>query len=406
MKYKIITEKKNHLNKLSNKDNILEIKQNLFQELTTQSSRKIKYKDNEDYYYKCINLLKTKNNEENTIQDNDIIYKNKYINNYNILKLRNKNNYNSKTHNIKNKTLTVIKSKSNMEEDLMYIITKDQNKSKKKKKSNDNNIIFHLALPLCHYHKFNLKLPKKYTCNFKNCSCCEFKDKQNILYSENTKETSRDYIYPSIEKTQRSKKRHNNVLEKFKRKNKKKLEDEIENDTNKSNKKYIKKKVEDNFNKKRKENNNVINLRKANYGDEINNTFNSNNTKNSRNNSLNNSISSIESDKMSNISFKFKKPDETNLRMPKKIYEEQNDSLSKSFSLEMPEEVNIKDENYLKEYREFVDEKNKQSKIHFSVTYYQKLNKCYKVYCNEDKKNDLTYKAKNKNKNFEFLRYE
>ena len=44
MYYKSITEKKNRLNKLSNKENILEVKQKLFSELTTNSSRKFKYK--------------------------------------------------------------------------------------------------------------------------------------------------------------------------------------------------------------------------------------------------------------------------------------------------------------------------------------------------------------------------
>ena len=432
MYHKIITEKKNRLNNSSNKEKVLEIKQNLFQELTTQSSQKNKYKDNDDFNNKYINFLKSRTNEENIFPDSDIIYGNniskKNNNNY-INKHRNQNIYKPKSQNKRNKTLTVIKSINNFkneEDDLMYIISKNPNKinnvnPRNKNKNQNENIISHLALPFCHYHKFNLKLPKKYTCNFKNCSCCQFKDPQNFLYYENTKETSRDYIYPSIEKTQRSNKRYNNVLEKYisknknknKNKNKKKSEDKSnKKKKNIKGKKYIKKKVEENSNIRNNDNINNkkinnINLKKANYFKEENNNSNTisdkNNGYNSRNNS--NSKDSIDSDKMSNISFEFRKPDETNLKIPKKVYLEKENSLSDSFSLEVPEEINIKDENYLKQFKDLVSQKNRKSKIHFSVTYYQKLNKSYKVYRNKEKKNS-PFKAKSKEKKFEFLRYE
>ena len=430
MYHKIITEKKNRLNNSSNKEKVLEIKQNLFQELTTQSSQKNKYKDNDDFNNKYINFLKSRTNEENTFPDSDIIYGNtvskKNNNNY-INKHRNQNIYKPQSQNKRNKTLTVIKSINNFkneEDDLMYIIAKNPNKinnvnPRNKNKNQNENIISRLALPFCHYHKFNLKLPKKYTCNFKNCSCCQFKDPQNFLYYENTKETSRDYIYPSIEKTQRSNKRYNNVLEKYisknKNKNKNKKNSEDKSNKKKKNikgKKYIKKKVEENSNIRNNENINNkkinnINLKKANYFKEENNNSNNisdkNNGYNSRNNS--NSKDSINSDKMSNISFEFRKPDETNLKIPKKVYLEKENSLSDSFSLEVPEEINIKDENYLKQFKDLVSQKNRKSKIHFSVTYYQKLNKSYKVYRNKEKKNS-PFKAKSKEKKFEFLRYE
>ena len=417
MYHKIITEKKNRLNNSSNKENVLEIKQNLFQELTTQSSQKNKYKDNDDYNNKYINFLKSRTNEENTFPDSDIIYENNFIKKYsNINKQRNKNNYKPQSQNKRNKTLTVIKSINNFnnkEDDLMYIITKSPNKMNDqipKNKNKNDNIISHIALPFCHYHKFNLKLPKKYTCNFKNCSCCQFKDRQNFLYYENTKETSRDYIYPSIEKTQTSKKRYNNVLEKYiskyKRRNKKNSEDKSKTKKKYNNgKKLMKKQVVENFNIRNNKNLNDkkinnINLRKArNFNEDS----DKNNNYNSRNNSKSND--SINSDQMSDISFKFRKPDDTNLKIPKKVFVEKDNSLSDSFSLEIPDEINIKDENYLKEFKDLVSKKNRKSKIHLSVTYYQKLNKSFKVYCDEKKKAS-PFKTKSKEKKFEFLRYE
>lgn len=417
MYHKIITEKKNRLNNSSNKENVLEIKQNLFQELTTQSSQKNKYKDNDDFNNKYINFLKSRTNEENTFPDSDIIYENNlFKKNININKQRNKNNYKPQSKNKRNKTLTVIKSINNFnnkEDDLMYIITKSPNKMNDqipKNKNKNDNIISHIALPFCHYHKFNLKLPKKYTCNFKNCSCCQFKDRQNFLYYENTKETSRDYIYPSIEKTQTSKKRYNNVLEKYiskyKRRNKKNSEDKSKTKKKYNNgKKLMKKQVVENFNIRNNKNLNDkkinnINLRKAK-------NFNEDSDKNNNYNSRNNSKSkdSINSDQMSDISFKFRKPDDTNLKIPKKVFVEKDNSLSDSFSLEIPDEINIKDENYLKEFKDLVSKKNRKSKIHLSVTYYQKLNKSFKVYCDEKKKAS-PFKTKSKEKKFEFLRYE
>ena len=66
--------------------------------------------------------------------------------------------------------------------------------------------------------------------------------------------------------------------------------------------------------------------------------------------------------------------------------EELNESSSKDYSLDVPDDINIKDEKDLKNYKNLVDEKNRKSKIHFSVTYYQKLNKSFRVYCNDSKK--------------------
>ena len=121
-------------------------------------------------------------------------------------------------------------------------------------------------------------------------------------------------------------------------------------------------------------------------------------------------MNSSKSEEMSNISLNFQKPDETNVKIPKKNLEElsesSNKSLSKSFSLDVPDDININDENDLKQYKNLVNKKNKESKIHFSVKYYQKLNKSFRIYCDENnKKKSSPFKPKSKEKRFEFLRY-
>ena len=416
MNYKSITDKKKSLNNSSKNDKILEIKHNLFKELSNNGSRTIRYRDKKEkinFINNNINIYKIKNKEESKIQENEIDNQIFYQNNNNVIN-RNQNelflnkNYDSKSkfQSNRNKTLSLIKSNSinnnNFEDenDLMYIISKDTTKNYPNKyslnKYNDNNIISCLALPFCNYHKFNIKLPKRYTCNFKNCACCQLKENQPI-FNENTKESSRDYIYPSIDKTISSNKKYNNVLEKFISKNKKKPKEK-----NKK-KKYIKKKVDDNFNIKTKKNNLNkinINLKKANYEER----------KNSNSQSKKPSMNSSKSEEMSNISLNFQKPDETNVKIPKKNLEElsesSNKSLSKSFSLDVPDDININDENDLKQYKNLVNKKNKESKIHFSVKYYQKLNKSFRIYCDENnKKKSSPFKPKSKEKRFEFLRY-
>lgn len=416
MNYKSITDKKKSLNNSSKNDKILEIKHNLFKELSNNGSRTIRYRDKKEkinFINNNINIYKIKNKEESKIQENEIDNQIFYQNNNNIIN-RNQNelflnkNYDSKSkfQSNRNKTLSLIKSNSinnnNFEDenDLMYIISKDTTKNYPNKyslnKYNDNNIISCLALPFCNYHKFNIKLPKRYTCNFKNCACWQLKENQPI-FNENTKESSRDYIYPSIDKTISSNKKYNNVLEKFISKNKKKPKEK-----NKK-KKYIKKKVDDNFNIKTKKNNLNkinINLKKANYEER----------KNSNSQSKKPSMNSSKSEEMSNISLNFQKPDETNVKIPKKNLEElsesSNKSLSKSFSLDVPDDININDENDLKQYKNLVNKKNKESKIHFSVKYYQKLNKSFRIYCDENnKKKSSPFKPKSKEKRFEFLRY-
>ena len=331
MNYKSITDKPNRINNLSKEDKILEIKQNLFKELANQSSHQIKYKgknQNINYNKENINLIKQNNNEENKIQDNGTNNQIYYQNNDNIINRNynelstNKNYYDSKFRNNRNATLTPIKSNTmnnniyDEENDLMYIIAETDKKNNHKKHSinkiNDNNIISCLALPFCHYHKFNIKLPKRYTCNFKNCSCCQLREREsrNILYenNENTKESSREYIYPSLEES--SNRRYSSVLEKFISKNKKKNKEKEKEKEKKKKKKYIKKKLEDNFNIKTKQNNlnkidkvNNININLKNQRNIK--RQNSSSYSKSKSKSKNVSLNSSQSGNMSNISLKF-----------------------------------------------------------------------------------------------------
>ena len=60
------------------------------------------------------------------------------------------------------------------------------------------------------------------------------------------------------------------------------------------------------------------------------------------------------------MSLNFQKPDSTNLKIPKKKLEELNESSSKDYSLDVPDDINIKDEKDLKNYKNLVDEKNRK----------------------------------------------
>ena len=448
MNTKILTEKKND----DKKYNINEIKQNLLQELTTQSARRIKQKYRDENHSKYINILKRKENEENNFQE---IYANNYDKNKIIVrqnsKIANLNNNYSKSQ---SKELSMIKSNNNNDDDLMYIITKRNLNNNNKINNNNNNInnneliISHLALPFCHYHKYNLNLPKKYTCNFKNCSCCKFKT-ININNEKNEIYPCYNYPYPS----ERSKKKFNNVLDKFIRKYKNNKMDKknfininiykkpkkLEHiPSNKKLKKLKKKndilKLEENKNKNYNDNENkniLINSKKYyNNDDNINNENDDNNKnillnlkkynnnekdKDSKNNNDDNSKSfESKSDKMSDIDFNFQKPDNNDLKISQKKYEIKNESeeekngsnslsVSDEMSLDIPEEMKIDDDNYLFKYIKLVNERKRKSKIHFSVKYYQKLNKSYKIYANDNKK-ESPFKDRKKQKNFEFLR--
>ncbi len=262
----IITENKTTENTKGKKDNILDIKQNLFQQMTTQSSRKFKNRDNDENTFSSPKYQKNKNiknyeenksiyydNNEKSMPKDGLKHKsnqkstgmksekkrnrnrNKKIssikNDNDIMtyfsKNQNKNGYplNDSNSNENEKNNNFDTDKFNNNTDLIYILSTQKDGSKNTDE-NDNELdnyeglTSHVALPFCHYHKYNIKLPKQYTCNFKNCSCCgclQRKKLQNFQDSNRYKNKP-DYIYPVIN-SEKKKTKFRSVLDKF-RKNK------------------------------------------------------------------------------------------------------------------------------------------------------------------------------------------
>jgi hypothetical protein len=259
-----ITENKKTENTNGKKDNILDIKQNLFQQMTTQSSRKFKNRDNDENtfsspkYQKIKNFKKTEDNNsiyydnnEKSIPKDSIKHKNnqKYtgiksekkknknknkmisaIKNDNDImayfsKKQNKNIYplNDSNSNENEKNNNFDTDKFNNNSDLIYILS-TQKDGDKNTNENDTELdsyerlTSHVALPFCHYHKYNIKLPKQYTCNFKNCSCCGCLRRKKLqnLQDGNRYKNKPDYIYPVIN-SEKKKTKFRSVLDKFKK---------------------------------------------------------------------------------------------------------------------------------------------------------------------------------------------
>ena len=243
------------------KDILFDIKQSLFQQLTTQSSRKLKNRDSEDNTYKN-QRYKIYLNFKNC-QESDSINYGPIVNKEEKSKVKSKHKYKINQKNreinleykkIKNKRISIIKN----DNDIISYFSKCQNKNKnllkdsnsigknnkdnelkfnnynndstyilstqKSDKENEDDsdsyeiLVSHVTLPFCHYHKYNIQLPKQYICNFKNCSCCRYFMKKN-LEENNRYNNKRDYIYP-VNKIENKKTQYGSVLDKF-RKNKK-----------------------------------------------------------------------------------------------------------------------------------------------------------------------------------------
>ena len=79
----------------------------------------------------------------------------------------------------------------------------------------------------------------------------------------------------------------------------------------------------------------------------------------------------------------FLKPNNTNLRFKKKIYEVESESESESSFIELPDSIGMEDGKDLDDFRNSIINK-KTNKIHFSVMYYKKLNKCYQEINSKD----------------------
>lgn len=483
------------------KDNLLDIKQNLFQQLTTQSSRKLKNKENDESTYKnkkYQNFTNLKNyedsnsNRESKLNSND---KYPYINS-NIWekdKKKEKNNYiienKNKTEKKSNKKILikndndimtyfskiqgkdnnqlnyskeeinkVDEDKFNNNNDLIYLLTTQKSENESETEGYDR-VTSHIGLPFCHYHKYNILLPKQYTCNFKNCSCCGFLSKKNSEIGEseaNRYKNKKDYIYP-INKTDKKNCKYRSVLDKFRNKNKKTISDDSfnSNKLGNLNLKFLKpdntnlKITKKNFlnvngiaenesdendinqNDSYENNNNYDNdnLRYKNYNEDYNNKNNNesithsdndeNNTNNKNyndenltnyydENNTNNKIYTDENDISKNYNEIYGN-NKNNIKENNNNENESKNSDNESSLLDLPYDCN--DDINLKKYKNLVNKTEKKSKIHFSVMYYKRLNKSYsQIYSKDIKQENNTnnsynnIKGVNKNKNIEFLR--
>jgi len=468
-----ITENKkveNEENIKNKKDFLLDIKQSLFQQLTTQSSRKLKNRDSEENTYKnqkYQNYLNCINCEES----NSILYdpninneeKSQFKTNHKY-KINQKNSeINSKNKKTKNKRISIIKNEKN----IMAYFSKYQNKKKsflndsneKTNKDNinkinnyNNNSIYilytqksdkeneneskdvfdnyeilasHVGLPFCNYHKYNIQLPKQYTCNFKNCSCCGclMRKKYQNLEDNYRYKNKQDYIYP-VNKAENKKAKYGSVLDKFKKnKNRYTLTEEsnqLENfalnllkpnniNLKIKNKNYIiENSVNDNDNDVEKQNgkkNYYTNSNK--YGNNYNLDDINRKNKVGIDEKKENYVKSHMYDKNKNDN----NNEEVNGYADNNIYSNENyiskkekeDSFNESSILELPYEGN--DDKNLKRYKYLVNKNDNKSKIHFSILYYKRLNKSYnQIYSKDINDNQNNFNKKGLIKNVEFLR--
>jgi hypothetical protein len=232
-----------------------------------------------------------------------------------------------------------------------------------------------IGFPFCQYHRYNIKLPKKYTCNFKNCCCCGFHDakaKQTLDNDNNNDYINKKHYVYNI----KSNKKNRSLLDPFfkKKKNKKKKDDS-------SNKNKI-----------------VSNSTDKNI--------------NINNNTITKTIISdtSESNQISDFSFHFLKPNNENIKLPKNDFIIENgakspdDSCTIDSGLELPSDCNINDGKDLRKYRNLVNNIDQKSRIHLSVLYYKKLNKSYNQVYSRDIKENNKLKGVNKDKSIELLR--
>ncbi len=457
------------------KDILFDIKQSLFQQLTTQSSRKLKNRNSEDNTYKN-QKYKIYLNFKNC-QESNSIYNGPIVNKEEKSKVKSKHKYkinqknseiNLENKKIKNKRISIIKN----DNDIMFYSSECQNKNKNllndsnsigknnkdnelkfnnynndstyilstQKSDNENEdenendsdsyeiLVSHVTLPFCHYHKYNMQLPKQYICNFKNCSCCGYFMKKK-LEENNRYKNKRDYIYP-VNKTENKKTKYGSVLDKF-RKNKKRctLTEESNQlgdfglNTLKPNNTNLKIKKKNYIIENSDDENDINDSEKQNgkkYYYLNNNKYGSNynlNDKNKIYGEINNNKDEKEkfcekSHIYDNIKNGINNRKENDY-YDKNIYNNKNyisekepeDSINEPSLVELPYEGN-EDINLIR-YKYLVKKGENKSKIHFSVLYYKRLNKSYnQIYSKDFKNNQSNFNMKgiNKNKNIEFLR--
>ena len=437
------------------KDILFDIKQSLFQQLTTQSSRKLNNKDSEENTYKnpkYQNYLNFKKCEESNsiyydhIVSNDEKSQIKNSHKYKINLKNNEINSENKKNKNKNKRISIIKNDNDIMTDFLKCQNKnknllnDSNSNEKTNKDNvykfnnyNNDSIYilstqksenenedesesnldsyeilesHITLPFCYYHKYNIQLPKQYTCNFKNCSCCGclMKKRYQMLEGYNGYRENQDYIYP-VNKTENKKAKFGSVLDKFK---KKKNRCTLTEESNQLGDFGLKPLKPNNTNLKIKKTNYII----ENCDDEI--GIRDNEKQNSKKYYYkNNNKYGSNSKNLNNKNKNDNKNEEENNYSDNNIYSNENyisekdpeNSFNDSNLLELPYEEN--DDKNLKRYKYLVNKNDNKSKIHFSVLYYKRLNKSYnQIYSKDFKDNQSNFNIKgiNKNKNIEFLR--
>ena len=184
-------ENEKKCNMLNNKERIFNSKYS-----TTSSNRRNRYENNEE-----------NRNTKKSIGKQLIFYEEEEKEDKKNIKNFNKNNDNC----------------------LIYIVNSSRNKDENGM-NNSEQFNAKIGLPFCHYHKYNLKLPKKYTCNFKNCSCCaiikrkknSYLNNKNNNYNNNNNRT----FYVSCEnkksKNKNKNKQYRSVLDHFKNRNQRK----------------------------------------------------------------------------------------------------------------------------------------------------------------------------------------
>ena len=284
------------------------------------NEEKVHYITNNNNKYPKYNF----NNNENTIEKNKRNKKEK------IFVIKNDNDimtYFSKSHNNNRYSISVSNSKPKQKRnitnniDLIYILSA-QKRENEETLDDSVQLTSCIGIPFCHYHRFNVQLPKKYVCNFKNCNFYECVDMGN---RQKLNDINRpDYIYP-INKTKKRKFKYRSVLDKYrKNKNMSTLSEEANQLGN--------------F---------CLNILKPNDID----------IKISKNNYIGNNINN-------------------------NIENEKEYSLNESSFLELP--FDCSDDKNLKNYQNLVSKNDKKSKIHFSVNYYKKLNKSYNQVYSKD----------------------
>ena len=402
------TEQKRNENLKNKKNQILKVKQSLFQQLTSQSSHKLKSYINEDSTFRQFKIRNCNEEnsklnsymKENTKPKMDISFE-KVSETERKKIIRNSSDliaYRAQTNN----RLSLSKTNNNItSSNIKSMRSFTLQKRNLNHYSMNKQLISYLPFYYCKYHKYNIFLPKKYTCNYKRCSCCEYPPHKSMFLYENnsineypidekSSDDKDDYIYSS---------KHNKKDNKNKNKsnNKNKINSNKDNIRNNNKSKNM-----SSNNSNKKSNKSEHGGKKVQYRNVLAKFEKNNKTK----------ISDYDSNELSHLNFNcnFTKPINSNLKIPKKQYmfeSESEKNMDEINFVELPKDFNMIDENELKNYKNLANQTNKKSNVHFSIMYYKRMNKSYHQVYSKDvmkqqkKKNPDIH---NKQKYIEYLR--